>query len=132
MQRIVPLSSLRKRRLFIFYRPRPSEGEGRPPLLFSPRESSTIFPSPLKKKVVPATQGNLYLEDLARFHEQNLANTKRTQRNSSWDPVDCLLCPRKTGLKHAESSLTSSLPTLANLGNEGKESFSVEYIHILE
>ena len=67
------------------------------PLSVSPLASPREFLLRPKEKAATATQANSYLEDLARFHGQNSANTKRTQRNSSSDPVGCLLCPRKTG-----------------------------------
>ena len=87
MQRIVPLSSLRGRRLLVvFHRPRPREGEGRPPCPFLP--SRVLDNSSLAlKKAEPARQADCYLEDSARFDGQNLANANRTQRNSSSDPA---------------------------------------------
>ena len=87
MQRIVPLSSLRGRHLLVvFHRPRPREGEGRPPCPFLP--SRVLDNSSLAlKKAEPARQADCYLEDSARFDGQNLANANRTQRNSSSDPA---------------------------------------------
>ena len=59
-----------------------TKGRGGPPLLFSPRESSRILPSP-PKKAEPARQANCYLEDLARFDGQNLPNTDRRPQNAA-------------------------------------------------
>ena len=114
MQRIVPLSSLRGRRLLVvFHRPRPREGEGRPPCPFLP--SRVLDNSSLAlKKAEPARQADCYLEDSARFDGQNLANANRTQRNSSSDPACVASVSVWFGSKEIQGDLwyTHPLPAL--------------------